>query len=195
MPETKVHVEVELWERQPGGSGKAFAGFLIYLNLGPARSINEASRIHHEHADQARQAEQAELGVKVPPKRASGCVKQWAKKFQWATRAAAYDTDQARLLRQKQLAEIREMNDRQTNTGLLMQQGNLIKLNSIDGESLSVREAVDMLIKGATLERLARGEPTEITEQPGMQPITHIEIGSNDREDEPDAGSADTEES
>jgi hypothetical protein len=159
---------IELWGRQPDESRKAFAAFLVFLSLGPGRSLSQASRIHHSNGAVKRGA--------------SGTIRKWAKDFHWNVRAAAYDADQARMLRQKDLAGIQEMNDRQVNTALLMQQRGVLRLNSIEPETLSIREAVEMLIKGAMLERLARGEPTEISENAGaVTPIQYIEIGFNER--------------
>lgn len=64
------------WERQDGEGEKAYAAFLVYLNIGLGRTILEAYRRHKGDPD-------------VP--RASGIFSNWARKFRWADRAASWD--------------------------------------------------------------------------------------------------------
>jgi hypothetical protein len=66
-----------LWEPQPGESGRAFAAFAVYRDLGPDRSLDKAYAA----------ARQDQSGIKTVP----GYWRQWCVRYQWVDRAAAYD--------------------------------------------------------------------------------------------------------
>jgi hypothetical protein len=78
-----------LWERLDGAgeSARAFAAFLIYRDMGAARSLDKA--FAHFHGDQA------------SGKRAPGRWHQWSAQYQWPDRAAAWDA----MLRSRELAQ------------------------------------------------------------------------------------------
>jgi hypothetical protein len=73
------------WERQLGEGARAHAAFLQYLHLGPARSLDRAGALVYPGAD----------GAPTGRKRgATGRIREWAKRFNWASRAAAWDEQQ-----------------------------------------------------------------------------------------------------
>ncbi len=74
------------WDQQQGESKEAYARFLIYRNLGPARSIDVAYAAAQSLAAKRVKSRQ-------PAKRASG---QWMKdsvNYNWPERAAAWDIE------------------------------------------------------------------------------------------------------
>lgn len=73
------------WEQRPDESGRAYAAFVVYRDMGAKRNVPDAYR----------------QGTGRPQaKQASGVWNGWAKKYRWAERARAYDEHQA-ALRQK----------------------------------------------------------------------------------------------
>src|SRR5262245_50270979 len=95
------------WERQPGESATAFAAFVIFRDLGPRRSLDEASRIYHRKPGQ--EPEQNQTG---PKKRKSGQIRLWYQRWRWRARAEAYDAELDRQQRAAQEAVRREMAQR-----------------------------------------------------------------------------------
>ncbi len=80
--------EPKLWDQQKGETDGAYSHFLIYRNLGPARSIEAAYFLCSSIASNRAKSRR---GSKPASNRASG---QWAKEseqFNWQARAHAWD--------------------------------------------------------------------------------------------------------
>ena len=71
------------WAQQRGESAESFAGFVVFRDLGPARTLAEAQRLMGE----------TQKGRKRTPKNrhASGCMKRRSKRWNWFNRATAWD--------------------------------------------------------------------------------------------------------
>jgi hypothetical protein len=67
-------------ERMRGESGRAYAAFCVYRDLGDHRSLNAAWR------DQLPQNRAATIGKRCP-----GQWQLWSSRFEWVKRALAYD--------------------------------------------------------------------------------------------------------
>ncbi len=82
-----------LWdERQPGEKSQAWAAFVVYRDFGSERSITKAWRKANNKSEGQ-----------------SGRWEEWARKFKWVERAAAYDKhldDIERAEREKELARL-----------------------------------------------------------------------------------------
>jgi hypothetical protein len=74
--------DLHYWDQLPGEAGAAYARFLIYRNLGPARSLQSA---YQAYADSGK----VQKGSKKL--HASGQWQKDAKQFEWAERAQAWD--------------------------------------------------------------------------------------------------------
>jgi hypothetical protein len=74
------------WEQRPDESAQAYAGFEVYRKLGPKRTIDKAGLII------APPDEGAQKGRK---RGATGRIREWAKRFDWASRARAWDERRA----------------------------------------------------------------------------------------------------
>ncbi|HPW54270.1 MAG TPA: hypothetical protein PLP31_00875 [Thermoanaerobaculaceae bacterium] len=88
----------QAWDRQPQESGKAYGAFLVFRDLGPARTVEEAARRAYPPGGPERGRE----GAKEEPrgKRARGRlghVTLWARQWNWQTRALAWDAHQQRI--------------------------------------------------------------------------------------------------
>jgi hypothetical protein len=154
-------VDVEPWERQPLETQSQWDAFLVYRELGTNRSVSAAFR-----------ARSGRKGV------APGRWRAWAQENHWVERAAAWDRELDRLARRAQVDAIRQMRDRQANAGVSLQARSLAALIRIlpreadlDDtalakllERVSASELLRALELGTKTERLARGEPTEVTD-------------------------------
>jgi hypothetical protein len=144
------------WDQQAGESAKAYAAFCLYRDLGPQRSLDEASRRYHQPAGQE--------GPQPPSKRlrrASGTIRRWAQRWDWQTRARAWDQEIERLKQVQQQAAVKEMNQRHAKESLMLQNKAVERLHQLRPEELKPRDLLAFLIDAAKLERLACGEPTE----------------------------------
>ncbi len=143
-------------DRLPGESSKAYVAFCLYRDLGPRRSIDEASRLYHHtnHTD----AERTQSGRRT---RASGKIRFWANHWHWSARAAAWDQEIQRVKRIEQVEAVKEMAERHAKEALMIQNKAVERLRQLRPEELKPREMLDFLVAAAKLERLARGEPTE----------------------------------
>jgi hypothetical protein len=146
-----------LWERQDGESARAFEGFATYRDLGPARSL-------------------ADVGQALGKSKAA--CEPWSSRWGWVERAAAWDDEADRLMRERDLAERqearRQMLAEHARVGQTLVQVGAEVLAAYDvnhpetGEAargkvaaLSASDAARLVATGAKMERLARGETDE----------------------------------
>jgi hypothetical protein len=142
------------WEPLPGESAKAYAAFCCYRDLGPRRSLDEASRSYHRgsHADGETPSRR---------RRASGTVRRWADRWNWPARAQAWDRERLRVHLTEQIEAVKEMSKRHLQEAKVLQNKAVQRLSQLQPEELKPRETLDYLIEGTKLERLVLGEPTE----------------------------------
>ena len=138
--------------RQPDESAKAFEAFVIYRDMGAARTTK---------------------AVAAQLEKAHGFVGRWCTTHHWVRRAHAHDAELDRRKRISELREVEAMRKRQVKIALTMQNLGLIELEKMLAEatrrkkkrgSLDERTILKLIDQGAKLERLNRGEPGEITE-------------------------------
>lgn len=152
--------ELRPWERQPGESAKAFSAFSLYLNQPPAtRTI-----LHAWHAYRPEQ---------VHDKAAPGHFRKWAADMKWQERARAWDREKDRIAREAEAEAdrkaIAEMRKRHIGLALSLQnaaanslQKRLQLVEQGQGEVMTPYQIARFLREGTNLERLSRGEPTDI---------------------------------
>src|SRR5262249_7646641 len=70
------------WDRRPDETEPAYVRFLIFLSLGPARTLDGAYQIFHER-----------LGEKPARAQASGQWSRDSRRFGWVQRARAWDLE------------------------------------------------------------------------------------------------------
>jgi len=151
-------LDKHLWERMPGESAKAFGKFCAYRDLGPGRSL---ARLRQQHGNEKGWSR---AGLEALSQR-----------WRWVARAEAWDEEQDRLRRQAQSEAIREMAERQARDGLDMQKlartamRKWLKEDPESGQltlatTLRPAEAARLYELGFDVERVARGEPTQVTQ-------------------------------
>lgn len=155
------------WERQPGEGDRAWDAFTTYRDLGPGKRSLQllVDKCHKGHSNFAR----------------------WSNLWDWVARCTAFDAWMDRQARLIEIEEIRAMKRRHIEFAMSFQGAAALALNKIieaekrprrdangqvvlgpDGKPLSgeltlrpneVKELADL---GMRIERLNRGEPTEI---------------------------------
>lgn len=157
----------EIWERQPGESSKAYAAFCVYRDLGPERSLEKALQ-------------------NLSKKRAKWQLWQWSSKHNWVARCQAYDDYIERRKREEKEKAILEMAERHARLAVAFQQKVVERLRELDPYQLSPSDLVKWLDVATKLERLSRGEPTEIGKQEvTLPPILEVVAGDTEK-DTPD---------
>jgi len=132
----------EIWERQPGETAKAYAAFCVYRDLGPGRSLEKAAQA---------------MGYKS---RKNFSI--WHSKYEWVKRAEAYDEYLERRKREEHEKAILEMAERHARLAVAFQQKIAQRIQMIDPNELTPQDLARWLEIATKLERLSRGEPTEI---------------------------------
>ncbi len=132
-----------IYERLQGEPLKAWQAFTIYRDASAARSYRSV-------------AESLSKSLRL--------IERWGSRWNWLSRVFEYDRVQEIVARAEMARDSREMLKRQINEGLLLQQKGIERLQALDTDRMSVRDAIICIREGSKLERLARGEPTVITE-------------------------------
>ena len=129
----------EIWERQPDERSKAYAAFCVYRDLGPDRSLEKTRQKLGKSAGYTR------------------WMHTWSSKYDWVTRAQAYDDYMERLKRAKNEKAILEMVDRHARLAVGFQQRIAQRLAEINPSELTPADMARWLEVAAKLERLSRG--------------------------------------
>lgn len=136
----------EIWDRLPNESGKAYAVFCVYRDLGPERSLEKLRR-------------------NLDKPRSKKWLGEWSVKYNWVERAQAYDDYIERKKREEKENAILEMAERHAKLAMAFQQRVAQRLQQISPAELSPSDMAKWLDIATKLERLSRGEPTEIEKQ------------------------------
>jgi hypothetical protein len=149
LQKLNVDEEKHEWDRQPGESSKAYAHFCLYRDMGVGRSLRQMEKLD-DCTSQLRQ------------------LMRWSSKWRWVERCQLYDDYNERQLRVQQEKERREMHKRHARIAVLGQNIAVKAMEALLGKVQNGEQAVapadltrlvDVSVK---VERLARGEPTEI---------------------------------
>lgn len=142
------------WERQPGESDKAYAAFCRYRGLPPAkRSIYAASLDGEEEG-----SEKVSKGQRIAPT----YHLRWSARYHWPERAKSWDDHLDQINREAQEKARREMGERHATLAVQMQEKLLARLKELDPADLSPGDVAKWLDAAVKVERLSRGEPTDI---------------------------------
>ena len=142
------------WDRLTGESSKAYAHFCLYRDMGPERSLRRMASVP-ECSSVRRQ------------------LNRWSSRWRWVERSQSYD-DHLQL--QDRLRHERERKDMLTRHGKIAVLGQNLVVKGIEKlladveqgkRDLSASDASRLLDVAVKIERLSRGEPTEISELGG----------------------------
>jgi hypothetical protein len=142
------------WDRLSGESSKAYAHFCLYRDMGQGRSLRKLAA-DAETTSQLRQ------------------LQHWSSRWKWVERCQSYDDH---LLLQDRLRQEKERKDMLTRHGKIAVLGQNLVVKGIEKlladveqgkRDLSASDASRLLDVAVKIERLSRGEPTEISELGG----------------------------
>jgi hypothetical protein len=154
----------EIWDRQAGESSKAYEAFCAYRDLGADRSLEKAGKMLSKH-------------------RSKKWLCEWSAKYNWVERAKAYDDYIERIKREEKEKAILEMADRHAKLAMAFQQRIAQRLQEIDPDELSPGDMIKWLDVATKLERLSRGEPTEIGKQEvSLPPVVEVVLDDGDED-------------
>ena len=132
------------WERQTGEGDKAWEAFVIYRDLGADRSLRLVAQ---------------RLG------RSPGYLEELSRTKGWTERVAAWDAELDRQARKAQVAEITKMRKNHAAIAVSMLAKAAKALQSLPAEDLKAVDVSRMVEVASKLERLARGDVSEIVEE------------------------------
>ena len=167
------------WDRQSGETNRAYNAFLSYRDMGPLRSLRKAADKFY--------------GIKSVSK--ANQFLRWSTANNWVARCEAWDMEQERDREKRQREEIRAMDDRQASHGKNLQEIAVSNIYAITGHvakngkgeiinaTINVEEARKLFESGVKVERLGRGEASEISERKHVGDIQIVEIREQTRED------------
>ncbi|MEU6904412.1 hypothetical protein ABZ935_03495 [Streptomyces coeruleorubidus] len=128
---------IDPWERQDHESPLAFEAFVVYRDLGPARSVTKVAR----ELDKSR-----------------AVVGRWSRQFAWVMRATAHDREQDRLFLAEQAQARRDITRRHAKLAQAVQSKAVARLQTLDPQELSPSELLRYVQVAAEIERRSVGE-------------------------------------
>jgi hypothetical protein len=131
----------EAWERQKGESRKAYEAFRVYRDMGAARSLAKVAE---------------KLG------KSTTLLSRWSAKHDWVERCRKYDEYMEREYLLQQAEERRKMAERHAKQAMMFQNKILERMRSLDPRELSPNDLIRWFDIAVKIERLSRGESTEI---------------------------------
>jgi hypothetical protein len=152
------------WEPQPNETAQNFAAFNAFRSLPPReRTLSKASLAYY--------------GKNTPT-----CyrrIKGWSAKFEWVTRALAWDEEQERQVRQAEVRAVKEMRARHAKQAMLLQQKAVLRLQAMKPDELSPRTLLEYLSEAIKIERQARGEPDAVVQENVRQVSAQVMLDPN----------------
>lgn len=156
------------WEQQPEEPGNKFLAFCIYRDMGPARTLREAGRRwmpltfssskHVQNGKDGRGQNQGSL------------VATWARQFNWAIRARAWDMEMDRQRREAQVRAVQEMNAAQARLAQIALEKLREAVESINPARITARDMPAWIVAMTKVQRIAMGEAAEMVEQRTVGP-------------------------
>ncbi len=122
----------QAWERQKGESPQAFEAFLIYLHLGPNRSLHMVGQ---------------RLG------NSTGLMERWSSANHWVERCRAWDNNLQQEARRAAAAEVRQMNRRHAIMAQEIQKAAIKSLQELGSHMVNPKNFAAIVKLAAELER------------------------------------------
>lgn len=186
--------DIQSWMQQKGEHSKSFFYFTVYRDLGPARTIE---KVIDEVKEIQRRSEDDSNIYPIPTM--SSLVQLSASKG-WVERCRAWDEHLDKVARTKQELKVKEMVERHAEDSKSVQEAVLKVKDDPEFKGLTLTQqawvlntTTHSLVKLAGLERVSRGEPSEMNQEDDDKPdktaeeiedlFTYAEGGNEDGDD------------
>lgn len=147
--------EAKPWERQDGETSTQFEAFVIYRDMGADRSLTKV-------------AEKLQKSTTL--------MGRWSGKNNWVERAASWDDEQDRVARQEQINDIRKMRKRHADLAKNMLDKAERALLNMPEEEIKASDISRMVDVASKLERLSRGDTSEVIEERHGEAVSAVQI-------------------
>lgn len=131
------------WLRQPYESKAAYEAFAAYRDLGDKRSQVLVAK---------------QLG------KSTTLIARWGSQWKWVKRVEAWDYHLDAEATAAAFEEVKEMRKRHINIATALQVKGFEGFDKLNAEDLKAAERLSFILEGVKLERISRGEPSEIQE-------------------------------
>lgn len=140
--------EKKVWDRLDNETTKQYEAFCVYRDMGQDRSLR---------------------AVAEKLNKSETLMGRWSGKNQWVERSTAWDDEKERIEREiaqkEQIKAIRAMRKRQAESGYALQIKGLKGLEKLPLDELSAQDIVKLVVEGAKLERIGRGDVGDVVEE------------------------------
>jgi hypothetical protein len=146
------------WEQRAGETPRSYGAFSVYRGLGALRSLRRAAAAFYSDSIDQSVVTQAQLNQ----------LKTWSAANDWPARAQAWDDYVDAASRVEHVEAIKEMNRLHATIGrgfVEVASAALARLDSDPGAKLTPTDMARLIDVGVKVERLARGEVTDIIER------------------------------
>lgn len=138
--------------------------FDIYWQLGPGRSLK---LLHQELVSRGE-----ELGFRRVPSLRT--LREWSTRLHWQDGVYDLEAEARNMERERSIQEHREMNELHIKTAWAMLRPAIQRLAELDPDRIDLSSLPAWVREAVKIERLARGEPTEVTKHQGG--IAHVDL-------------------
>lgn len=132
------------WEPLEVESSKNYEAFSIYRDMGTQRSLSKVA--------EKLQKSETLMG-------------RWSGNYNWVERAAAWDAEQDRIMREEQVNEIKKMRQRHADLAYSMIIKAAKALKRIPDDEIKASDISRMVETASKLERISRGDVGEVIEE------------------------------
>lgn len=149
--------EAKPWERQDGETPKQFEAFVAYRDMGEERSLSAVA----QRLNKSKQL----LG-------------RWSAANNWVERCTDWDNEQDRIARQEQIKDIKKMRQRhaQIATSMIAAAAKGLKEIMDKPEEMKPNDVARLVEVASKLERLSRGDTSEVVEERQGEAINAVQI-------------------
>lgn len=170
------------WERRDDESERAFAAFRIYRDLNAReRSLRAAAAVYYD--------------VDEPSHGNMTTIERWSSKYQWRKRVRAFEQDRDRQVLENDLAAIKAMREQHITEARGLQSLAIEGLKRIQNRMridpdylISPGMVLQLMQQGAHMERLSRGEPTEIRNEISDRQVVEVVWSDDEPSEDADDG-------
>lgn len=144
------------WEPVENESSKNYEAFCIYRDMGTQRSLSKVAK---------------------KLKKSETLMGRWSGQFNWVERAAAWDSEQDRIARQKQIEDIKKMRKKHADLAVDMLVKAAKALKIIPEDEIKPADISRMVETASKLERISRGDVGDVIEErDGGEAINPVQI-------------------